>query len=261
MTEELKNHLMTTAAPIADSFSGYVDTYEGDDGEDAVNQSLIEGARVKFSGDGRWTDVKNVELPANLILLVVNVIRAINHWVDGKPSEKSYILKPGERWPNIKKKNEDAPQSEWRINPNNGQLEGPWQAQRLLYLADPNSGDKYTYPTHTEGGRRAISELSDKITWAQRIRPGVRPLVTFSKVWMPTKFKGRDRPHFVVQKEWMLPDGTLCTLLQPQTTQKAIGAAAQLDAFAGTSTATQQPEKAGQQPPRQDDMSSDSIPF
>jgi hypothetical protein len=56
----------------------------------------------------------------------------------------------------------------------------------VAYLLDPATLDKYTYATNTIGGTRALSELADKIAWAQKYRgPGVRPL-QLSSIWMPT---------------------------------------------------------------------------
>jgi hypothetical protein len=253
--------------PAVDSFAGYVDAYEAD-GEEAVNQSMIDGTRIKFSADAKWTDAQNVELPA-LILLVVDVKRVVNHWIDGRPSAKTMVLAPGERWPDIKKLNTDAPESEWRTDPNSGEFKGPWEPQRLLYLLEPTTLDKYTYPTNTAGGKRAISELTDKITWAQKVRPGARPLVQLSKIWMPTKYRGRMRPHFIIQKEWMLPDGTMGELIQQSAPlqiagpAKPAGVTAKFETSTGTAPIAQPAKEKPQtaRPTIGPEMDGDAIPF
>ena len=67
------------------------------------------------------------------------------------------------------------------------------KANVYCYLLDPVTLDKYTYPTTTIGGTRALSELADKIAWAQKRRgPGIRPLVQLSSIWMPTRHKRAD---------------------------------------------------------------------
>jgi len=56
-----KNELLsTTAISSDDSFAGFVDTYEGED--EIVNQRMIQGTRIKFSNEGKWTDNQGIEL-------------------------------------------------------------------------------------------------------------------------------------------------------------------------------------------------------
>ena len=59
--------------------------------------------------------------------------------------------------------------------------------------------DKYTFPTGTVGGRRAVGELRDKLVWMRRLRgPNVYPVVPLSDTFMKTRFGGRQRPHFKI---------------------------------------------------------------
>jgi hypothetical protein len=234
----------STALSSADnSFAGFVDTYEDDD--EAVNQRMIQGTRIKFTNQAKWTDAQGVELDSQLRLIAEEMRRVVNKWPPEKgPPLETIELAPGQPWPNVKKLNAACPQSEWRTDLS-GKLKGPWDAQRLLYLLDPVTLDKFTYATATIGGMRALHELADKIAWAQRRRgPGVRPLVTLSATWMPTKHGGRLRPHFVVLPDWILPEGGSGQLVHkpaPQISGPA-GAAAKprtvaetLDVFAGKS--------------------------
>jgi hypothetical protein len=217
----------TALASADNSFAGFVDTYEDED--EAVNQRMIQGTRIKFND--KWTDAQGVELDPQLRLIVVEMKRVVNKWpVNLGPPLDTKEVAPGQPWPNIKKLNEACPQSEWRTD-FNGNPKGPYEGQRLLYLIDPVTLDKYTYATNTIGGTRALSELADKITWAQkyRKRPDIRPLVHLSSIWMPTKYKGRMRPHFVVLPDWILPDGSSGELVHkpaPQISGPAGAAAA-----------------------------------
>jgi hypothetical protein len=231
------------------SFAGFVDTCEDED--EAVNQRMIQGTRIKFTNDAnnpKWTNAQGVALDPQLRLIVGEMKRVVNKWpVNLGPPIDTIELAPGKPWPNIKKLNEACPQSEWRTDLN-GNPKGPYEGQRLLYLLDPVTLDKYTYPTNTIGGTRALSELADKITWAQKRRgPGIRPLVQLSSIWMPTRFQGRMRPHFIVLPDWILPDGSSGELVHkpsPQISGPA-GAtaatpttAAKLDVVAGNAPAT-----------------------
>jgi hypothetical protein len=233
-----------------------------------------------------WTDAQGVELDPQLCLVVVEMKRVVNKWpvIQGAPLETLEVA-PGQPWPNTKKLNEACPQSEWRTD-FNGNPKGPFEAQRLLYLLDPGTLDQFTYATNTVGGTRALTELANKIEWAQAHRgSGIRPLVHLSATWMPTRFGGRMRPHFIVLPDWILPDGSKGALVHKPTPQitgpagaaAAIpSAAAKLDAVAGNAPpATARPAKpatpsqkvlakAGLQTVREPSLSEemkDSIPF
>jgi hypothetical protein len=240
----------STALSAADnSFAGFVDSYEGEDEDEAVSQRMILGTRIKFANDAKWTNAQGDELDPQLHLIVVEMKRVVNKWpVNLGPPIDTMEVAPGRPWPNIKQLNDACPQSEWRTD-FNGNPKGPYEPQRLLYLLDPVTLDKYTYPTNTIGGTRALSELADKIAWAQKYRgPGVRPLVHLSSIWMPTKYSGRMRPHFVVLPDWILPDGGSGALVHKPSPQisgpagataasPSMTAAAKLDVVAGNASA------------------------
>jgi hypothetical protein len=247
----------STALSSADnSFAGFVDSCEDED--EAVNQRMIQGTRIKFTNEAKWTNAQGVELDPQLRLIVVEMKRVVNKWPVNLGSPIDTVeLAPGQPWPSIKKLNAACPQSEWRTD-FNGNLTGPYEGQRLLYLLDLDPTlDKYTYPTKTIGGTRALSELADKIAWAQKRRgPGIRPLVQLSSIWMPTRFQGRMRPHFVVLPDWILPDGSRGELVQKPSPQiggpagatapsPSMTTAAKLDAFAGNAPAPTPAAKPG----------------
>jgi hypothetical protein len=222
------------------SFAGFADTYEDED--EAVNQRMILGTRIKFTNDAKWTNAQGVELDPQLRLIVEEMKRVVNKWpVTLGPPIDTFEVDPHKPWPNVKKLNETCPKPEWRTDLN-GNPKGPYEAQRLLYLLDPVTLDKYTFATSTLGGARALSELADKIVWAQKHRePGIRPLVHLSSIWMPTRFGGRMRPHFIILPDWVLPDGSSGELVHkppPQIGASAAATTAQLDAFAGKTPVT-----------------------
>jgi hypothetical protein len=84
---------------------------------------------------------------------------------------------------------------------------------------------------------KALRELADKIAWAEKYRgAGIRPLVQLASTWMPTRYGGRMRPHFIVLPDWILPDGGSGRLVQkpsPQISGPPDAAAAKLDAVTG----------------------------
>jgi hypothetical protein len=262
----------TALSSTDNSFAGFVDTREDED-DGAVNQRMIQGTRIKFTNEATWTDAQGTnKLDPKLCLIAVEVKRVVNKWpVDPGPPIDTKEVAPGLPWPDIKKWNADCPQTEWRPD-FNGNPKGPWEEQRLLYLLDPATLDKYTYATNTIGGTRALSELADKIAWAQKYRgPGVRPLVQLSSIWMPTRYKGRMRPHFIVLPEWILPDGSKGELVHkpsPQISGPAGAAAAipatptaadKLDAFSGKSDAPAATPAAKPATPAQESASEPSL--
>jgi hypothetical protein len=160
---------------------------------------LIQGTLIKFSNEATWETRDGDEISPDLELVAVDVVRVVQKWEAGRPVE-TRILEPGEKFPDIEVMNEEVPRSEWVEGPD-GQLRGPWQKQHILYLLDPATMDKFTFPTGTTGGGIAIRELVDKASWMRRVRgQSVYAVVLLSNAFMKTRFGGRQRPHFKIVK-------------------------------------------------------------
>src|SRR6516225_880338 len=75
-----------------------------------------------------WDDgVEGEELPENLELCPVDVLRVVQKWHDQQPIE-TIILEPHQKFPDIKRMNEEAPKEEWVEGPDD-KMHGPYQAQ------------------------------------------------------------------------------------------------------------------------------------
>jgi len=178
-----------------DNFTGWEDGVEGDDRPEGAG--IIQGNLVKFSNEATWVTRDGDELSTDLELVAVDIGRVVQKWSDGQPVE-TIILEPHQKFPDVEEMNEKVPKKEWVEGPD-GNMRGPWQAQHILYLLDPKTMDKYTFPTGTTGGRIAIRELVDKTTWMRRLRgPNVYAVVLPSDTFMNTKWGGRQRPHFKI---------------------------------------------------------------
>jgi len=192
----MSNQLMKTQTTV-DGFAGYEDGIEGHDRP--ANAGLIQGTLLKFSNGGAWVTRDDDEIGSDVKLIAVDVQRVAQKWHDGQPIE-TRILEPGEKFPDLDALNADVPQSEWVVGPT-GDKRGPWQAQHILYLLDPMTMDKFTFPTGTVGGRIAISELRDKLVWMRKTRgDNIFAVVTLADKHMNTRFGGRQRPHFNIVK-------------------------------------------------------------
>jgi hypothetical protein len=189
--------LIKTDTAVADGFEGYEDGIEGHDRPQGAG--LIQGVLLKFTNEATWVTRDDDEIPEDLELVAVDIARVVQKWEDGRPVETT-ILEPGQKFPDLQEMNEKIPREDWVEGPD-GQLRGPWQAQHILYLLDPATMDKYTFPTGTTGGRIAVGELRDKLVWIRRLRgQNVYAVVTLSDTFMRTKFGGRQRPHFKIVK-------------------------------------------------------------
>jgi hypothetical protein len=181
--------------PVVDNFAGWEDRFEGDDRPEGAG--IIQGSLVKFSNEATWVTRDGDELPTDLELVAVDVGRVVQKWQDQQPIE-TIVLEPHQKFPDIEEMNAKVPREDWVEGPD-GHPRGPWQAQHILYLLDPKTMDKYTFPTGTTGGRIAVGELRDKLMWMRRLRgPNVYPAVTLSDAYMRTRFGGRQRPHFKI---------------------------------------------------------------
>jgi hypothetical protein len=196
MSDEEKRDLIKKESPnIVDNFEGWEDGIEGDDRPQGAG--IIQGTLVKFTNEAEWTTRDGDALAANLELVAVDVARVVQKWQDQQPVE-TIILQPHQKFPDIEEMNEKVPKKEWVEGPD-GNLRGPWQAQHIVYLLDPKTMDKYTFPTGTTGGRIGVRELVDKTMWMRRLRgPSVHPVITLADAFMKTKWGGRQRPHFKI---------------------------------------------------------------
>ena len=180
-----------------DEFEDWSD--EIDSGEEQVSERSIIGQRVRFGNDGKWRLPGQVELTKPVI--AVNVRRSIIKWgKDKKKPPETIFLKAGEKIPDLKKKNEETPKSEW-VTGFDGKPKGPWEAQHVVYMIDPISIDQYSYPTSTIGGGIAVRELIDRILWMRRFRGNkVYPIVQLATRIMSIQQGSaeRPRPHFEI---------------------------------------------------------------
>jgi hypothetical protein len=208
--------LMSTTA--LDGFSGFVEEAEGDDRPQGGG--VIQGTLLKFTNEAKWVNGEGDVMSPTLALVAHNVQRIVQKWINQKPAETIFVA-PGEKFPNVEEMNKKAPKSEWRED-FNGKMVGPWQPQSVLYLIDPETLDKFTYPTSTTGGSIALRELSEKIRWMRRHRgPDVGAVVTLSDTHMNTGYGGRQRPHFIIKKWIGLDDGETA-LAPPQSPAPAL---------------------------------------
>jgi hypothetical protein len=165
------------------------------DVDDEGNGSLIENPpKVKFGNDAKWRRGDEV-IPSSRIFHVINIRRVVQHWVNQLPTNKSRVLEPGEKWPDIEELNAAAPPEEWRDH--FGKRIGPWQKTYMAYLFDEKTTEVFTYPTTTAGGFRAIHELRKATERAQLVcGQEVYPLITLGDAAFPTSFGLRRRPNF-----------------------------------------------------------------
>jgi len=185
---------------------GFEDAGEG---FDSLENRLIQGDLVKFTNQATWLTRGGAELSGNLERVAVNVIRVMQKWADGQPIE-TRVLGPGEKLPNLEELNAAVPQSEWREGPD-GKLRGPWEAQFLVYLLNPDTAERFTYATGTTGGGIAVRDLIYRVSWKPKFcGEQVYALVSLSAVPWKTRYGTRPRPHFVV-KRWvsLSSDGAL----------------------------------------------------
>jgi hypothetical protein len=199
-----ENEKLPTAAdaPRLDGFEGFEDAVDG--GEEQTSGRVIQGELVKFTNEATWI-TGDEELPSDLELIVIDIGRVVQKWHDGNPVE-TIILAPGQKFPDVEKLNAEVPQSEWEEGPD-GRPRGPWQAQHVVYMLNPQTMGRYSYPTGTIGGSIAVRDLVDKTKWMRRFRgQNVFPIVTLTDKFMNTRFGGRQRPHLEVQR-WVMLDG------------------------------------------------------
>lgn len=226
------------------------DTFEdGFEGEDQQQSSLLQGTnKLKFTNEATWLGNNRDEVPPDRRLITVDNVRAAVKWgKDNKPVEV-IVLEPHQKFPNVVEWNEAIPRSEWIDGPNGPR--GPWQAQHILFAIDPETMDRFSFPTSTEGGVRAVRELVYRIKWMRKLKGHVYPVITLSDTFMPTRYGGRQRPFFDV-KEWIrlggdqspMPPTANAALEKPSTTETPAPQAQAMPVPAQTERQAQTPSK------------------
>jgi hypothetical protein len=188
------------AQPL-DNFADFNDSVQPVDGDADQRVGLrLAGILVKFTNEARWETREGTDLTGRE-LLAANVRRTEVKWGEDAPVEV-IELGPGDKYRDLDAVNETVPKSEWREGPD-GKPRGPWQRQHVLELVDVATMERFSWPTSTIGGSRAIIELRDRILLMRKFRGGdVYPLVVLADTFMPTRFGGRQRPHLPV-KGWV----------------------------------------------------------
>jgi hypothetical protein len=191
---------------MVDGFEGYEDRFEGGELQRASAGRVIQGDIIKFTNEATWITKDDAEMAPDRELIVVDIVRCVQRWKDEQPIE-IIILESGQKFPDIPKLNEDVPRSEWVKGPD-GQLRGPYQKQQILYLLDPQTLDRFCWPSGTVGGDIAIRELVDKTKWMRKFRGAYcYPIVTLSDKFLNTRYGGRQRPHLVITRWTSLDAG------------------------------------------------------
>jgi hypothetical protein len=232
-----------------DTFSPEVAGADSEGGQGAPG-SVIQGLMLKFTNEARWEFRDGEEVPPGLELIAVDVLRIAQKWINQEPIE-TVILAPGEN-PDVEGRNAASPKSEWGED-FNGNPKGPWQFQYIVYLLNPDTMDRFTFPTGTVGGGIAVRELADKVKWMRRFKGDkVCAVVELSDIFMNTRFGGRQRPHLAI-KRWVALGAA--ALPPPAAEQTALPAAALQP------KAESLPMETVAEPTLKEEMGGDEIPF
>jgi hypothetical protein len=187
---------------------------------------------------GTWVDASKQPLPADLQLIVHDVVRVVQKWgKDNMPAEPPIILGPDERWPDVDAMNERCPKTEWRTYFD--KLIGPYQRQKIVYLWDPITMNKYSWPTSSNSGMTSVSDLAEKIAMMRQFKKvKAIPIVKLgSRLW--SKRNGTQGPDLLVV-QWIKKDtdGALLAVTEPAAipAPKPTTIQETLEAFAGVKT-------------------------
>jgi hypothetical protein len=166
--------------------------------------------------DGRWTGRDGLPAPT-IPLLVVSTLTILQQWLNKKPLE-TIIKQKGQEWPDVDALNEAIPQSEWEIGID-GKPRAPWQAQRVVYLMEEKTAERFTYVNGTTGANIAVSDLKSRVA-DMRFMTGddtVLPVVELASAPMKTRFGLKQRPEFKIVS-WRSISGA--SRLEPLPTPK-----------------------------------------
>jgi hypothetical protein len=187
-----------TAMPHAlDGFGGFTEAVEG--GGQPSGVSLL-GLKLKYL-DPIWTDPDEQEVKGPLV--VHDIQRKVQKWLDDTRPVETIVLAPGQPWPDIEKMNAECPKHEWREK--FGKLVGPWQGEHVVLFFDDKTMVRYWWPSPitTIGSAICVRELAAQTKLMRSYRgEHIYPMVEPTHTFMPTNYGGRERPDLKV-KGWV----------------------------------------------------------
>ena len=105
----MSNNVAVQQPRSLDEFADWTDEVESHDEE--ISERAIIGQSVSFGNDGKFRLRDKSELTKPLI--VANCRRVLTKWGKEKRPVETIFLKAGEKIPDLKKRNEETPKSEW----------------------------------------------------------------------------------------------------------------------------------------------------
>jgi hypothetical protein len=136
------------------------------------SNSLIRGKIVKFREREFVVDKQCVINGASFVVEGVAVVWV--KWTGGKPVEHR-ITQSGQRHPN-RDELPDQDEELWELG-RDGKRANPWHDTRYVYLIDRKTAEEVTFVTDSDGGRRAVGDLSGQIALARKAHPRAAPIV------------------------------------------------------------------------------------
>jgi hypothetical protein len=168
-----------------------ITTIDGFADNDPTN-SPLRGTSVRFKDGGyfAFTDKINVDGKAYAVLDKRDGWQKL-----AKDCPPEYLMRvPGEPRP----PQPFVDKKDWPTGLD-GEPEHPWRLTCYLYLLDTTTGEISTFCSNTTGGRVAIGQLSDQVSFMRRNRPDAIPIVALASKNMPTQYGStKPRPHFQI---------------------------------------------------------------
>jgi hypothetical protein len=156
---------------------------------------LIKGVLLRCV-DGRWGARDGLAAPTSP-LLATTLLTVAQHWQNKVPIQT--IIKGKGDWPDIAALNEKIPVAEWEVDVT-GTPRAPWQIQRIVYLVNEGTCERFTFASGTAGAHICCNDLRDRVA-DKRFLTGdatILAVVELSSKTMKTKFGTKARPDFKI---------------------------------------------------------------
>jgi hypothetical protein len=202
-----------------DGFDGYENSIEGKEASAQSDRGLSGLLKLKFL-NGVWLGPNEQEIKAELVVL--DVQRKVQKWIDDTGPAETIVLAPGAKFPDIDAMNTECPQSEWREK--FGKMTGPWAAEHVVLFVDPATMERYWWPSPvaTIGSAVCVRNLVSQVRLMRQFRgQHVYPVVELSHTFMNTAYGGRERPHLEIKRWITFGGGGGEALPAPQTASVA----------------------------------------
>jgi hypothetical protein len=157
---------------------------------------LLRGGLLTFV-DGHWRLGKD-SAPVNLVLMATQTLLAWIYWWSKRIVDEHTVLAPPRQKAPARETLGHLDPSKWELGPD-GKPGDPYVLTRYVYLVSIVTAESFTFSTGSQGGHRAVADLSEAVRNMRQVHPQASPVISLGVAPWPTGYGMKTRPHLKIE--------------------------------------------------------------